>query len=125
MSRAEWFRRSNLLAIDVCDTEPCKNLALNDSDNSKGGCWFSDIAPRNSLVRLLVAGDVGPALEGGIRTRLAVDVAVLSLAVSLNSKLVVARLSVFGTVAGEVLDRPEFAFDGSGLGERDDEDERE
>ena len=103
------------MSINIRDAKPSKDLALDDSNNSESRTRFSDIAPRDSQVRLVVAGFVSPTLGSSIRPRIADDSAVLSLSITLDDEVVVATFFVFIAVASEVLDGRGLALEGSGV----------
>ena len=104
------------MSINIRDAKPSKDLALDDSNNSESRTRFSDIAPRDSQVRLVVAGFVSPTLGSSIRPRIADDSAVLSLSITLDDEVVVATFFVCIAVASEVLDGRGLALDGCGVG---------
>jgi hypothetical protein len=111
---------SDLLAVDVGDTEvsPGLLLGVDDGHDSEGvfGTELRAVAPRDVDGRAGGAGDVGPGLGGSVLDVEPDDSAALNGPVVAGSKVevVVAAGLVLGAVAAQVLDGPGQAL-GHGL----------
>lgn len=115
LARAKWVGRSNLLTVDIRDTDPSKLLAVNNSDDSVGRSRAGDISPGDSKLGSTSTWLVGPALGGGVRSGHADDGASLSLPISLDDKVVVAAGITLTTVTGQIGDGPSLAFNFGGV----------
>jgi hypothetical protein len=106
LARAKGVGRSDLLAVDVRDTEPSKLLAVDNGHDSEGGSGLSNVSPRDSVRGARCAGLVRPGLSGSVFAGHTDDGTALSLAVGLDDEVVVAASVVLTTIAAQVIKGP-------------------
>lgn len=106
LARAEGVGRSDLLAVDIRDTEPSELLTVDNSDNRESRSRLSSVSPRDGVRGASCAGLVRPGLGSSVLAGHTNDSAALSLAVGLNDEVVVAASVVLGTVAAQVIEGP-------------------